>query len=183
MRRGSASERRGFTLLEVALVVVLALVVTAGVVVAYNGNKDQAAGALARKRIQMGQTVVEEFAAANHAYPVSGAGQFAATWARTHPDEAAVSPWGGAPGSAQGAVEDAPFADGTADPATAPDKTASAAVDPTRHGNLHYVSVDGNRYVKVSTRYTGEAKTLHGYVVSIYDSAGNPWFDVGGGTK
>ena len=175
--------RRGFTLIEVALVVVLGLVIMAGVVIAYNGNKAQAAGADARKRIQMGQTVLEEFAAANHRYPTSGSGQFATMWATGHPQEAQVSPWGGPAGNVQAASEDVPYNDGTADPAAAPDKSASRAVDPSRHGNLHYTSIDNNAYVKVSTRYSGESKTLRGYVLSIYDGDGNPWFDAGGATR
>lgn len=180
---GPAARRRGFTLIEVALVTVLGLVIVAGTVIAYNANKEQAAGADARKRIQMGQTVIEEFAAANHSYPTSGSSQFTTMWANSHPEEAAHSPWGGSPGTAQGAVEDAPFADGAGDAATAPDKTAAVATDGARHGCLHYTSIANSGYVKVNTRYMGETKTLRAYVLSIYDSSGAPWFDAAGATK
>lgn len=178
-----AGFRRGFTLLEVALVTVLGLVIIAGTVIAYNGNKAQAAGAEARRRIQAGQTVIEEFAAANHGYPTSGAGQFTAMWAKGHAEEATRSPWGGAPGDPNGAVEDAPYTDGGDAPATAPDKTASRGTDATRHGCLHYTTVADARFVKVTTTYTGEAKALRAYVLSIYDSGGAPWFDAAGASK
>jgi prepilin-type N-terminal cleavage/methylation domain-containing protein len=177
------TSRPGFTLIEVALVTVLGLVIMAGTVTAYYSNKAQAAGAEARRRIQAGQTVIEEFAAANHAYPVSGGGQFTAMWAKGHPEEAARSPWGGAPGLPEGAVEDAPYTDGTADPAAAPDKTASRPVDGSRHGCLHYTSIDGSAHVKVTTRYAGETRTFRAYVLAIYDSTGNPWFDAAGASK
>ena len=180
---GPAARRRGFTLVEVALVTVLGLVVIAGTVIAYNGNKAQAAGAEARKRIQAGQTVLEEFAAANNAYPTSGSGPFASMWLKGHPEEAARSPWGGAPGDPAGAVEDAPYTDGGGDAATAPDKTASRGVDSTRHGCLHYTGVANSAFVKVTTTYMGEPKLLRAYVLSIYDGGGAPWFDAAGASK
>ncbi len=183
LNSGPAGDRRGFTLVEVALVTVLGLVIIAGTVIAYNANKAQAAGADARKRIQIGQTVIEEFAAANHDYPVSGANQFVTMWATSHADEAARSPWGGSAGIAQGAVEDSPFTDGAGDAASAPDKTSAVAADGARHGCLHYTSVANSGYVKVDTRNTGETKTLRAYVLSIYDSSGTPWFDAAGATK
>ena len=31
--------------------------------------------------------------------------------------------------------------------------------------------------------YTGQSQPLHGYVISIYDNTGVPWFDVAGGRR
>lgn len=176
--------RRGFTLIEVAFVVVLGLIILTGTITAYNANKAQAAGAAARKRVQVAQTVIEEFAATNGVAPTSGSSQFSTMWAAKHPDEAVVSPWGGTPGNpTQGATEDPPWLDGAPDAATAPDKSGSVAVDGTRQSNLHYTSVANGGWVKLTTAYTGDVRVVKGYALSIYDNLGNPWFEVAGSAR
>ncbi len=176
--------RRGFTLIEVAFVVVVGLIILAGVITAYHANKAQAGGAAARQRLQLAQTVIEEFQAQTGSPPVSGSGQFSTMWSTRYPDQATISPWGGTTANpTTGVSEDPPWMDGTTDPATAPDKTATLTLDGTRSSNLHYTSIDQGRYVKVLAYYTGNSRSLKSYVLSIYDNTGTPWFDVAGGTR
>lgn len=174
-----SARRRGFTLLEVALVAVMGLVIIAGVYYGYEINKAQAGNTAARRRLVMAQSTIEAYAAGHQgAFPRSGQNHFAQAWAAAHPEERDLSPWGGPTGTAGlGACEDAPFIDGAGDTASAPDKTAAIPQDGARQSNLHYVSVDGNRFVRVATAYEGELKTYKGYVLSIYDNQGRPWFD------
>ncbi len=185
MKTSGPRARPGFTLIEVAFVVVVGLTIMTGVFVAYQANKEEAAGAIARKRVQAAQTTIEAIAAGNGgSFPESGTGQFSTTWARSHPEECGVSPWGGLPGDPTlGACEDAPFTDGAVDPASAPDKTGAHGLDGARQSNMAYVSIEGNRHVQVITRHTGDAKVYKGYIISIYDSRGNPWFDAVGAAK
>lgn len=171
--------RRGFTLLEVALAAVMGLVIVAGAYYGYQVNKARAGDANAKRRLAVAQSTIEAYAAGNGGrFPTSGEGHFSRGWAAAHPEERGVSPWGGPTGDPElGACEDPPFTDGSAERGAAPDKTAALGVDGARQSNLHYVNVVGNGHVRVATTTSGDAKTLRGYVLSIYDGQGRPWFD------
>ena len=184
MSRLLGRARRGFTLIEVTFVVVVGLIILSGVITAYHANKSQAGGATARQRVHLAQAVIEEFQAQTGSPPASGSGQFPTMWVARYPDHATRSPWGGTTADlTTGVSEDAPYTDGTTDPATAPDKTATRTLDGTRSSNLHYTSISQGRYVKVLELYTGDSQPLKSYVLSIYDTTGNPWFEVAGGAR
>lgn len=179
----SLPRRRGFTLLEVAFVVVVGMMIVAGVYYGYVINKDQAGNSIARERLYGARATLEAYAAAHDGqYPASGDGHFAKAWADAHPQERNASPWGGPTGGdGMGAVEDSPIASGAETASDALDVTASFERDETRHGNLHYVQVLDNRWVKVTTSVSGESRPFKGYVLGIYDRQGNPFLDAIGG--
>lgn len=184
--------RRGFTLVEVALAVAVGLIIIGGAVMGYNAVKDQASAATARKKVTTAAAVVTEYAAANFGrYPVSAAddadgastGAFTAMWARALPDEYALSPWGGPTGDDDGVTELAPFDNGEVEATDAPDVTGDLAQDGTRAGNMIYASVTGNRHVGIRQGYNPAVTVAKGYVISIYDRTGTPWFHMSGGSR
>ena len=75
-----------------------------------------------------------------------------------------------------GVVEFAPFANGTADPATAPDNSLTVAVDQSQAANIIYVSLIGNTNVKLKQLSNPDAYLVKGFCISIYDRVGQPWF-------
>lgn len=174
--------RAGFTLVEVALTVAVGLIILGGAITSYNAVKDTAASANARRKVDMAGALVVEYAAANYGrFPTSVAGptggEFSAMWVRKRPDDFNVSPWGGLTADgADGVVELAPFIDGTADPATAPDKTATLTLDGTQTANLIYAHVTGATHIRINQLSNPTATLARGYVVSIYDRLGQPWF-------
>lgn len=186
MKSGSLPRRRsraGFTLVEVALAVAVGLVILAGAVTGYNAVKDNAASAFARRKVNTGAAVVIEYSAANFGrFPASVAGstggEFSTMWQRKFPQEYNISPWGGTTSEADGAVEYAPISDGTADPATAPDKTSMLTTDQSMAANVIYVSFPNASYAKVTQLSNPDAQLIRGFCLSIYDRVGQPWFHV-----
>lgn len=178
MRNHSA--RKGFTLVEVALAIAVGLIIIAGAVIMYNATKDMAASSNARERVNKANILVVEYASANNGnYPPSATagGQFSTMWKAKNPDDYNTSPWGGVTGDANtGVSELAPIANGTLDPASAPDHAADLAQDPTKAANLIYVQIQGNRFAKLQQFSNPTATTAKGYAVSIYDRTGTPWF-------
>lgn len=174
--------REGFTLLEVAFVVVIGLMIVGGVYYGYVANKDAAGNALARERLYSARATIEAYAAAHDGqYPTSGDGFFAKAWSSAHPNERNLSPWGGPTGGdGTGAVEDNPIATAAGSASDALDITADFERDEQRHGNLHYVQIHDNGWVKVTTAVSGESRPFKGYVLSIYDRQGNPFLDAVG---
>jgi prepilin-type N-terminal cleavage/methylation domain-containing protein len=172
--------RKGFTLVEVALAIAVGLIIIAGSVIMYNATKDMAASSNARERVNKANTLIVEYAAANNGnYPPSAAagGQFSTMWKAKNPDEYALSPWGGPTGdTTSGVSEMNPIADGTLNPASAPNHAADLPVDASKAANLIYVQIQGNRFAKLQQFSNPTAITAKGYAVSIYDRTGNPWF-------
>ncbi len=179
-----ARARAGFTLVEVAFTVAVGLIILGGAVTGYNAVKDTAASANARRKVDFAGATVVEYAAANFGrYPTSvpgaSGGEFTAMWSRKRPEDYNVSPWGGTTGDiADGVVELAPFNDGTTDPATAPDKSAVLALDSSQAANIVYVHITGPTFVRLTPLSNPTATLNKGFVVSIYDRVGQPWFHV-----
>lgn len=184
--------RKGFTLVEVALAVAVGLIIIAGAVTGYNAVKDQASAANARKRVATAAGVVTEYAAANFGrYPPSVAddangvstGSFTRMWARALPDQYNMNPWGGPSGDSDGVTELTPFTNGAVQPASAPDVTATLAQNGARAGNMIYATISNNRHVGIRQGYNPAVTIAKGYVVSIYDRTGAPWFHMSGGSR
>ncbi|MDB5097584.1 MAG: hypothetical protein JWM80_2005 [Cyanobacteria bacterium RYN_339] len=177
------TKRSGFTLLEVALAVVVGLSIMYGVFLSYESKKESAGNSIARERLTTAMGTLEAYVASKGSLPVSGTGEFSKSWAGLHTEEKGLSPWGGPTGDPTlGVSEDAPLALGTNDPSAAPDVTNTSPVDPTRQGNLYYRSLANTaQYVKLAARSNPTPVAFHGYVMGIYDSKGNPWQWVSGG--
>jgi prepilin-type N-terminal cleavage/methylation domain-containing protein len=177
------TKRRGFTLLEVALAVVVGLSIMYGVFLSYEAKKESAGNSIARERLTNAMGTMEAYVASKGSLPVSGSGEFSRSWAALHPDEKALSPWGGATGDPTlGVSEDPPLAQGNLDASQAPDVTGTSTVDPTRQSNLYYRSLANTaQFVKVGSRANPTPQAFHGYVLGIYDAKGNPWQWVAGG--
>jgi prepilin-type N-terminal cleavage/methylation domain-containing protein len=175
--------RHGFTLIEVAFAVVVGLTIIFGAYLSYQSKKESAGNSIARERLTNAMGTLEAYVAAKATLPVSGSGEFSASWAAGHPDEKALSPWGGSTGDPTlGCSEDPPLTQGTMDPAQAPDITSTSGTDPTRQSNLYYRSLTNTAtYVKVAAISNPTPATFHGYVMGIYDGKGNPWLWVAGG--
>lgn len=180
----TGGRRAGFTLVEVALTVAVGLIILGGAITGYQAVKDNAASAFARRKVNTGAAVAVEYSAANFGrFPtsVSGAtgGEFSAMWVKKFPDEYNVNPWGGRTADeTDGVVELEPFTDGTADPATAPDKTSALSTDQSQAANIVYVQVAGNTHVSVLQLSNPTAKLARGFIIAIYDRVGQPWFHV-----
>jgi prepilin-type N-terminal cleavage/methylation domain-containing protein len=174
--------RAGFTLVEVALAVAVGLIIIGGAVAGYGAVKDNAASSAARERVNLAGGMIAEFSAANNGlYPpsVAGAngGSFTAMWKAKRPDDYNTSPWGGQTGDANDGVDElAPISNGTNDPATAPDDTALASVNGAQAANLIYASINNSYYAKFQQASNPDAYLAKGYVLSIYDRTGAPWF-------
>lgn len=184
--------RQGFTLVEVALAVAVGLIIIGGAVVGYGAVKDNASSANARKRVAVASGKIAEYASVNHGrYPTSvadaadgtSAGSFSAMWVRAMPDEYMVSPWGGPLNDVNGVIELAPLTTGAAEASGAPDVSGTITQDGTRAGTMIYASIPNNRWVRVQAGYNPTADTMRGYLISIYDRTGTPWFHVSGGNK
>ena len=175
------SGRRGFTLVEVALTVAVGLIIMGGAIMGYGAVKDNASSAFARRKVNTGATVVVEYAAANFGrYPTSVAGatggEFSSTWVRKNPQEYNVSPWGGMTSdTTDGVMEIAPITTG-ADAGTAPDETALLSTDQTQAANMIYANLTGPGFVKLRQLSNPDAYLVKGFVLSIHDRIGQPWF-------
>ena len=188
-RQFSSGRRRGFTLVEVALAVAVGLIIIGGAVMGYGAVKDQASAADGRKRVVTAAAVVNEYAAANFGrYPVSVAddgsgvstGSFTRMWAKAIPEQYNMSPWGGPAGDEDGVTELAPFANGEIEASAAPDVTNTLTQNGARAGNMIYASITGNRHVGIRQGYNPGVTVAKGYVISIYDRTGSPWFHMSG---
>lgn len=173
--------RPGFTLVEVALTVAVGLIIMGGAIMGYGAVKDNASSAFARRKVNTGATVVVEYAAANFGrYPTSVAGatggEFSATWVRKNPDEYNVSPWGGKTmDTVDGVLEIAPITSG-AEQAAAPDVTTLLATDQTQAANMIYANLTNTGFVRLKQLSNPDAYLVKGFVLSIHDRIGQPWF-------
>lgn len=171
----------GFTLVEVALTVAVGLIILSGAIMGYNAVKDNASSAMARRKVNIGTGVVVEYAAANfgrHPTSVPGAagGEFSAMWVRKNPEEFNISPWGGLTmDTTDGVMEIAPISTGT-DEATAPDETTLLATDGGQAANIIYANLTNTGYVKLKQLSNPDAYLIKGFVLSIHDRYGQPWF-------
>lgn len=187
--------RKGFTLVEVALAVAVGLIVIGGAIVGFNSVRENAQNSAARQKVDAAVAIVESVAASNNQmYPASnpattntttniGDGILSQTWVKQRQDFGA-NPWGGPTGDVNdGVTEIAPAAFGTATQLTTPGATASVTMGgavPANAGNLIYQSATGTQWGTVTDASIGQNKVVKGYVVSIYDKTGTPWYANGG---
>lgn len=86
--------RRGFTLIEVTLSIVIGIILIAGATLLFNQAKIGAGNTRAKARVASLEALIEESAAnAGGAYPTLASVQ--TEWVSKHPDDYDVSPWGG----------------------------------------------------------------------------------------
>ncbi|MNS95083.1 hypothetical protein D3C72_1293260 [compost metagenome] len=189
--------RKGFTLVEVALAVAVGLIVIGGAIVGFNSVRENAQNSAARQKVDAAVAIVESVAASNNQmYPASnaandattniGLGIVSQTWVKQRQDWNA-NPWGGPVGdAADGVTELAPAATGfgSATPLTAPAAAATVtlAANATNAGNLLYQTplAGQGQWGTVNDASIGQLKVVKGYVVSIYDKTGTPWYANGG---
>lgn len=96
----TSAGQAGFTLMEVALAIVVGLGLLAGVVISYNYAKDSAAKSKARERVQGLQVIVENWISRNGVHPTTPDDLLALqkTWKKRRKDWD-VNPWGGGVGT------------------------------------------------------------------------------------
>lgn len=189
--------RKGFTLVEVALAVAVGLIVIGGAIVGFNSVRENAQNSAARQKVDAAVAIVESVAASNNqmyptsttadngATPAVGTGIVTQTWIKQRQDWNA-NPWGGPVGDAgDGVTELAPAAFGSAAQLTTPGAVSvltavTAPPLPANAGNLIYQSATGTQWGTVNDASVGTPKVVKGYVVSIYDKTGTPWYANGG---
>lgn len=166
---------RGFTIIEVALAIVIGIMVVAGATLLYRQASLSAGNVRAQEKTQALGSIVEEFAVRQNRYPTHD--QLRALWINHRPD-AMLSPWGGSLGTngldaAQGIAM-------SGDPFTAP-------WEPNRYYNPDYggvigyfVSNVGSETKTVTDYQTGLVRTYRGYVIALWDQDGHdPCFITG----
>lgn len=83
----------GFTLIEVALAIVIGVVIVAGATVLYNQTRTQTGNSTAKERAQSFSTLIEEYAANAGQYPDLTTAN--SIWMTRRPDDNSLNPWGG----------------------------------------------------------------------------------------
>lgn len=90
----SRIKRRGFTLIEVTLAIVIGIIMVAGATLIYNQAKTSAGNSRAQAKVVSAQAVVEQYMArADGVAPDIAA--LRAMWQRARADDFNKSPWGG----------------------------------------------------------------------------------------
>lgn len=89
-----ARKSRGFTLIEVALAIVIGVVLITGAVLIYNQAKNAAGNSRAQAKVASLQALVEDFLAQSNGDTPEVA-TLRALWRRKRPDDYNKSPWGG----------------------------------------------------------------------------------------
>lgn len=182
--------RKGFTLVEVALAVAVGLIVIGGAIVGFNAVRENAQNSAARGKVDAAVAIVENLAASNNQiYPASNdttPSAVSTTWAKQRPDFNA-NPWGGPTGdTTDGVTELAPGDFGSATSLTGPAAAATVLVaadappTPANAGNVIYKTATTQQWGTVTDASIGQLKVVKGYVVSIYDKTGTPWYANGG---
>lgn len=183
--------RKGFTLVEVALAVAVGLIVIGGAIVGFNSVRENAQNSAARQKVDAAVAIVESVAASNNQmYPASNATTptiISTTWQKQRTDWNA-NPWGGPAGDAvDGVTELDPVAFGSAGVLAAPATPSTvltavtAPVTAANAGNVLYQSATAaSQWGTVTDNSIGQPKVIKGYVVSIYDKTGTPWYAAGG---
>ncbi len=101
-----SNRKKGFTLIEVTLAIVIGIIMIAGATLIYNQAKTSAGNSRAQAKVVALQQLVEEFAAQNQGIYPNRLNDVNALWIRKRPDDWNKSPWGGMIGNsytAQGA--------------------------------------------------------------------------------
>ncbi|MEB3236312.1 MAG: type II secretion system protein [Candidatus Sericytochromatia bacterium] len=92
-------KKKGFTLIEVTLAIVIGIVMIAGATLIYNQAKNSAGNSRASSKVVGLQQVIEEFAAQNQGIYPTSLRDINDLWIRKRPDDWNKSPWGGVIGS------------------------------------------------------------------------------------
>lgn len=92
-------KKKGFTLIEVTLAIVIGIVMIAGATLIYNQAKNSAGNSRASSKVVALQQVIEEFAAQNQGIYPTSLRDLNDLWIRKRPDDWNKSPWGGVIGT------------------------------------------------------------------------------------
>jgi prepilin-type N-terminal cleavage/methylation domain-containing protein len=92
-------QKKGFTLIEVTLAIVIGIIMIAGATLIYNQAKTSAGNSRAQAKVVALQQLIEEFAAQNQGIYPASISDVNALWKRKRPDDWNKSPWGGLTGT------------------------------------------------------------------------------------
>lgn len=156
-----SKQKRGFTLIEVTLAIVIGIIMIAGATLIYNQAKTSAGNSRAQAKVVALQQLVEEYAAQNQGIYPDRLNDVNALWTRKRPDDWNKSPWGGLIGSSFTA---AAWNGGVVNNSngTAMNFSAAASTSAATHGN------------NVAANTTG-VQGLVGGLVYDYDGANGTW--------
>lgn len=174
--------QRGFTLIEVALAIVIGTILLAGAVVLYQQAKLSAGDSKAKEKVMAAAAVVEELGAQLGVYPDRF--QLRARWGDVRPDWG-LSPWGGSVGSnvsgdAFKGIEGVSLAPASFTDPWYADNYRSA----NYAGGLGYAVGASSETKQVTDYVTGQTFTFRGYVLAIWNQAGHdPCFPTGGAKR
>jgi prepilin-type N-terminal cleavage/methylation domain-containing protein len=162
---------RGFTMIEIILVIVIGVVLVASGTVMYRQYRQSVGDAAAFDRVNALQNVVESTYAQMQSMPgVTTTGTYpplstvASAWQLKRPQDYANSPWGGIAGAGVGGVSQASsMAGGIANGAVPPPNTGD-------NGILYYWrATNPNTYVSASDSAGGQTTSVafYNYIVTI----------------
>ncbi|MBM3268762.1 MAG: type II secretion system protein [Candidatus Sericytochromatia bacterium] len=203
------TKRRGFTLIEVTLAIVIGVIMIAGATLLYNQSKISSGNSRAQAKVLALQQLIEEYAANNQGtYP--GIDSVRSLFKRKRPDDYLKSPWGGQIGTDLQQAGDAQ-ARGIADHSKTKSTVAPGDNDPWTQEALegmntvatgkplNKTSYNGGLAFSLNNASTGTegqdntatrsifdvitnvTKTVRGYSLWIYDQQGQyPNFAAGG---
>jgi Tfp pilus assembly protein PilE len=166
----------GFTLIEVALAIVVGLLVLVGATLMYQQTIMSSSYSKAREKVQAACGLIEETAAANSGnYPQPVA--FETIWGVRRQADATTSPWGGTVGTfavaAQGMV---PVTGWPAAP-----WTVFSYRNPIYAGSLGYALGNTGATQSATDVLSGTTTTFTTYLVGVWDNQANaPYFPAGG---
>lgn len=176
----ASRKKKGFTLIEVTLAIVIGIVMIAGATLIYNQAKNSAGNSRASSKVVALQQVIEEFAAQNQGVYPTVMRDINDLWVRKRPDDWNKSPWGGVIGTsyspnsahinyAAGSVYTPAAAGGVGVIAMANIQTLGTQAAPAG-------ALDGARALTLSSGYAGSGTVpagapYTGYQANVHDGA------------
>ena len=166
-------KKRGFTLIEVTLAIVIGIILVACATLIYNQARNSAGNSRANAKVVALQSVVEEFAAMNGGLYPDRIPYVQGMWERRRPDDFNKSPWGGQVGPffAGSTVDGVVTVDGNI--ALDDNGIAFGLTDAAGPSNKDYSTITGGAGATESTQANAQ---LSGGLVYHYNGAGEIWF-------
>jgi prepilin-type N-terminal cleavage/methylation domain-containing protein len=142
----SSRSKRGFTLIEVTLAIVIGVIMIAGAVLIYGQAKASAGNSRAQAKVASLQALVEDYVA-HTSGDTPAIENLRQLWKRKRPDDYMKSPWGGQLGPAD---QDGTATDGIVDGnSLSPDKEAIG------QGRSHIIAGSGDVKTIATVGWTG----------------------------
>jgi len=171
-------KKKGFTLIEVTLAIVIGIVMIAGATLIYNQAKNSAGNSRASSKVVAFQQVIEEFAAQNQGVYPTNMRDINDLWVRKRPDDWNKSPWGGVLGTS--------FSPNSVHVNYAPTLTAAQGIGVLTIANVVTLgtqaapaaALDGARTLTTSSGYAGSVTVAAGGIYSGYTTAHDGAIDV-----